>query len=93
MEEVLHFPGQRRISSKTRHYTVQPTMSEHERSESEEKEQLSPMIKKKSHFSTSKEDKGNFNIQECDLNEDEIHSPFLGKKLEKLAKIKDFFSF
>ena len=75
MEEILHFAGQRRLSNKTRHYTVQPTMSDNEKSD-DEKNSLSPMIKKKSHFSKEKEDnKPTFTLQECELNEDESHTP------------------
>ena len=74
MEGVFHFPGHR-ISSKSRNFTVQPTMSENERSDSEEKDQLSPLIKKKSHFSGSKDDKASISLQECELNEDEVHTP------------------
>lgn len=75
MEEILHFAGQRRINSKTRHFTVQPAHSESD-NENNEQQSISPLIKKKSHFSTQKDGKvRNFNLQECELSDDETQIP------------------
>jgi len=74
MEGILHFPGQRRLSTKLRHFTVQPTLSECEISE-EERYNLSPLIKKKSHFATKEEKCSSLALHECEFIDEESHTP------------------
>lgn len=72
MEEILHFPGIRRLSSKNRNMTMQPSVSDNE---NEGDNNSSPLIKKKSHFSDKKTPNSNFEMNECDLGDDDTHSP------------------
>lgn len=74
MEEILHFPGHRRLSNKNRHLTVQPSISDNEGDK--DNEAVSPLIKKKSHFSAEKpENLAKIDLHECELGDDETHSP------------------
>lgn len=73
MEEILHFPGQRRLSNKIRHYTVQPTLSDCDLTD-DDKNNQSPLIKKKSHFAKV-EKASNINVQECELTDEDSHTP------------------
>lgn len=72
MEQILHFPGQRRLSNKTRTVMVESLRSESEKREKDEGPE-SPLIKK-SHFG-EKTTKA-MNLFECEcIEDDESHTP------------------